>query len=221
MKLTRYSHQSGAINGQLVIIISLLVVIVGLSGLSAWLYGQYTEQKSDVEGKIAVAEAEARKDQSEIEEEKYAEREKEPNREFAAPEDFGRLSFAYPKTWSVYVADDGSGRSSQFTAFLNPITVPPVNSQTARFALRVSIENKQYDQVLESYRRSIEQGELTSKPISVNGHDGTRLDGSLARDIRGSAVLFKVRDKTITVFSEVDTFKADFEKIIKTIDFND
>lgn len=213
--------QRGAINGQLVVIILLLLVVVGLSGLSAWLYVQYDEQKNNVDGKIAVAVADARKDQSEVEEEKYAEREKEPNREFAGPEDYGRLSFAYPKTWSVYVGADGSARNaSGYAAYLNPMVVPPVNSATARFALRVSIENKAYDQVLETYRRAIEGGELRSRPISVNGHDGTRLDGNLTRDVRGSAVLFRVRDKTITVFNEADTFKADFEKIIKTIDFN-
>lgn len=217
----RFSHQSGAVNGQLVVIICLLVVIVGLSGLSAWVYGQYIEQKTDVDGKIAVATAEARKDQSEIEEEKYAEREKEPNREFAGPEDFGRLSFAYPKTWSAYVDEDGAERGNKFTAYLNPITVPPIKSKSARFALRVVIESRQYDQVLGTYRQSIDKGDITSKPISVNGHDGTRLDGNLTRDVRGSAVLFRVRDKTITIFNEADTFKADFEKIIKTIDFND
>src|SRR5690606_12034952 len=103
--------QRGAINLQLVVIIALLLVVVGLSGLSAWLYTQYADQKNNVDSKVAVAVAETRKDQSEIEEKKYIEREKEPNREFAGPEDFGRLSFQYPKTWSVYISEDPSTSS--------------------------------------------------------------------------------------------------------------
>lgn len=212
--------QRGAINGQLIVIICLLVVIVGLTGLSAWLYTQYTEQKTDVDGKVAVAVAEAKKEQAEVDEEKFAEREKEPNREFAAPDDFGRLTFAYPKTWSVYVDKDTSTTGNTFAAYLNPITVPPISSDASRFALRVTIENVAYDRKLESYKQAITKGELTSKPFSVSGHDGTRLDGAIDRDIRGSAVIFKVRDKTMTIFTEADTFKSDFENIIKTIDFN-
>lgn len=220
MTTNRHSLQRGAINGQLIVIICLLVVIVGLAGLSAWLFAQYTEQKTDVDGKIDVAVAEAKKEQSEIEEKKFAEREKEPNREFAAPDDYGRLTFTYPKTWSVYVDQDTSTTGNRYAAYLNPITVPPISANSSRFALRVTIENIDYDKRLDSYKNSITKGELSSRPITINGHDGTRLDGSIERDIRGSAVLFKVRDKTMTVFTEADTFKADFENIIKTIDFN-
>src|SRR5690606_37660991 len=83
MTVNRHSLQRGAINGQLVAIICLLILVVGLSGLAGWLYVQYTEQKTDVDGKIAVAVADAKKEQSEVDEQKFAEREKEPNREFA------------------------------------------------------------------------------------------------------------------------------------------
>lgn len=220
MTTNRHFLQRGAVNGQLIINICLLVVIVALSGLSAWLYGQYTEQKTDVDGKISVAEAEARKDQSEIEETKFAEREKEPRREFAGPEDYGRLTFSYPKTWSVYIDQDASTRGNRFAAYMNPIIVPPVGSNSARYALRVVIENVAYDRKLDSYRQSITRGDLTSRPITVNEHVGTRLDGNIERDVRGSAVIFRVRDKTITILTEADTFREDFEAVIQTIDFN-
>lgn len=215
------STQRGAINNQLLIMVGLLLLIVGLSGLSAWLYVQYNEQKTNVDGKIAIAAAEARKDQSEIEAKNFAEREKEPRREFAGPEDYGSLSFKYPKTWSVYVADDPSTSSSRFSAFLHPIVAPPVSSGSARFALTVHIETIAYDRALDKYRKFIQKGELRSSPITVNGHEGTRLDGMLRNEISGSAALFRVRDKTITITSEAETFKEDFDTIIQTIDFID
>lgn len=210
----------GAINGQLVAIIGLLVVVVGLSGLAAWLYVQYDEQKTNVDGKISLAESAASKKQAEVDEEKFSQREKEPNREFAGPDDYGRVSFKYPKTWSVYIANDATTGGGRYAAYLNPIIVPPINSNAARFALRVTIENVAYDRALEDYKAAVKKGDITSNPISVNGHDGTRFDGSFSKDMRGAAALFKVRDKTVTIQTDADTFKPDFENIIKTVDFN-
>ena len=72
-----------------------------------------------------LAVAEAKKEQATLDEDKFAQREKEPNRQFVGPDDYGRLTFDYPKTWSVYVARDTS-RGGTYEAYLNPITVPPV-----------------------------------------------------------------------------------------------
>lgn len=221
MTAYRHPNQYGAISTQLIVIIGLLVLLVGLSGLSVWLFSQYSDQKNNVDSKIAVAEATARKVQAEEDEVKIKAVEEEPNREFAGPEDYGRLSFKYPKNWSVYVAEDGTANSGKFSAYLSPVIVPPVDSKTARFALTVTIESTAYDKVLAGYTRGIEKGELKSSPVTLNGHEGTRLEGILDKDIRGSAVLFKVRDKTVMVASEADTFKEYFENVIKTIDFND
>ncbi len=215
------NRQLGAVNTQLIVIIGLLVFVVGLGGLSAWLFMQYSDQKNNVDSKIAVAEAAARKVQAEEDDLKIKAIEEEPSREFAGPEDYGRLSFKYPKNWSVYVADDGTASNGKYNAYLHPVTVPPVASKTARFALKVTIENVAYDKALATYTSSIEKGDARSSTVSVNGHEGTRLDGLIEKDIRGSAVLFRVRDKTITVSSQAETFKEYFDAIIQTIDFND
>lgn len=217
----RNSSQSGSVNPQLLVIIGLLVLVVALVGLSGWLYLQYDDQKTNVDSKIAVAEAAARKQQSEEDEVKIKAIEEEPNREFAGPEDYGRVSFEYPKNWSVYIEKDPTVNGNAYYAYLNPIIIPPTNDKSARFALKVEIENVAYDKVLEDYRKAIEKGELKSSPIKINDHEGTRLDGILAKDIRGSAVIFRVRDKTIMISTQAETFKQYFEEIIKTIDFND
>ncbi len=223
MATKKSSYQRGAVNTQLLVIIGLLVLTVGLSGLSAWLFIQYTDQKTNVDSKIAVAEAEARKQQAEEDDIKIKAIEEEPNREFAGPEDYGRLSFKYPKNWSVYVATDPTitRRGNEYRAYLSPVVVPPIEAENSRYALSVLIENEAYDEVLDDYRKAIEEGEVKSSPYSVNDHEGTRLDGLIDKDIRGSAVLFRVRDKTITVSTEAETFSDYFNDIIATIDFND
>lgn len=217
----RRLNTRGAINGQLVAIIGLLLLVVALSGVSAWLYVQYDEQKTNVDSKIALAKAAATKEQADKDALQFEAAEKEPNREFAGPDDYGHVTFKYPKTWSVYVDSDTSTGANKFEAYLNPIVVPPINTQPALFALRVTIENIPYDRALDTYRSGIKKGDLTSTPISTNGHDGTRLDGAFNKNLRGSAVLFKIRDKTLTIQTDADTFKPDFENIIETIDFND
>jgi len=216
--MNRHKNEDGGISGSMMAIIGLVVLVLVAGSLAIWAYVNYTQAKTDVDGQINLAVAQAKKDQGDADEAKFAEREKEPNRVFVGPDDYGRLTFSYPKTWSVYVDKDGSSDSS-FQAYLNPVTVPPV-SDKQQYALRVTIEQQDYDQVVQSYDSKVKKGDLRSSAVSANGHNGTRLDGNFSKDIRGAAVIYKIRDKTVTIRTDADTFKPDFEALIKTIDFN-
>lgn len=212
--------ENGNVNGGMIAIILLGLALVACVGLAIWLFVQYSDQKSNVDAKVEAAKAKAVRDTQEEEQEKFLEREKEPNRQFVGPDDYGRLTFSYPKTWSVYVDADGS-KGGSYEAYLHPVTVPSVDGANPRFALRVLIESKDYDKVISSYDGLIEKGELKNSTVSASGHRGVRLNGNFSKDLRGSGVFFKLRDKTVSVFTDADTFKPDFDKIIKTIDFND
>ena len=118
----------------------------------------------------------------------------------------------------MYVAKDGS-TSDGFQAYLNPVTVPPVTSNQ-QYSLRVTIEQQDYDQVVKTYQLLVQKGDLKSSATSSNGNNGTRLDGSFTKNLRGAAVIYKIRDKTVIIQTDADTFKPDFENIIKTINFN-
>jgi hypothetical protein len=214
----KHKHESGAISGSLIAIILLGILFLAAGSVAIWAYMNYNDQKTNVDGKVNLAVAEARKDQADIESAKFAEREKEPNRQFVGPDDYGRLTFDYPKTWSVYVAKDVTEGGS-YLAYLNPVTVPPV-SEKQQFSLRVTIEQNDYDKVLKTYDAVVKKGDLRSSGFSTNGNTGIRFDGNFTKDIRGSAVILKVRDKTVTLRTDADTFKPDFENIIKTINFN-
>jgi len=218
MGIYQRKNERGAISGSLIAIIALIILLLGAGSAAIWAYLNYNEQKNNVDTKIQAAVADAKKAQSDEDESKFAEREKEPNRQFAGPDDYGRLTFNYPKTWSVYVAKDGS-TSEGFQAYLNPVTVPPV-LPTQQFALRVTIEQQDYDQVVKTYQPLVQNGSLKSSATSANGNNGTRLDGNFSKTLRGAAVLYKIRDKTVIVQTDADTFKPDFENIIKTINFN-
>jgi hypothetical protein len=220
MNTTFRQSERGAISGGAVAAIILGVCATAFAGLAIWALLNYNEAKTDVDGKTALAVAEAKKIQADDDEKKFAEREKEPRREFVGPDDYGRLTFAYPKTWSVYVAKDVT-KGGTYEAYLNPGTVPPV-SNAQQFALRVTISEDDYDKVIGTYEALIKKGDLKSSTTSSNGQSGTRLDGNFSKDIRGAAVFYKIRDKTLTVQTDVDSsnIKAEFENIIKTIKFN-
>ncbi len=74
--------------------------------------------------------------------------------------------------------------------------------------------------MLRSYETRVKRGDLKTEAFTADGVDGTRLNGEFTNEIRGSAVLFKIRDKTLTIRTDADTFKADFDKLIQTIEFN-
>lgn len=218
MKTVKHKYEYGGISGSMIAIIGLSVLVVVAGSLAIWAYMSFNEQKTNVDGKIELAVAAAEKAQADKDEVKFAEREREPNRQFVGPDDYGRVTFDYPKTWSVFEATDIS-RGGSYEAYLNPVAVPPLGERR-QFALRVTIEEKDYDQVVKSYEELVKKGDLRNTPVSANGHNGTRLDGSFSKDIRGAAVIYKIRDKTLTLRTDADTFKPDFEKLIKTIDFN-
>ena len=65
----------------------------------------------------------------------------------------------------------------------------------------------------------LKKGDLTSSSVEYNGNTATRIDGAFSKDLRGSVVLMKVRDKTLRFSTDADTFKPDFEAILKTVKF--
>ncbi|MGH7196268.1 MAG: hypothetical protein ACREGJ_00695 [Candidatus Saccharimonadales bacterium] len=210
-------YEQGLVNPLVVMTIVLGVLVVGLSGFGLWSFINYQDQKNNVDAKIEAAVADAKRAQREEDEKLFAEREKQPVRQLIGPEDLGRVSLDYPKTWSVFVEkSDNSG----YEAYLHPGAVPPLNSKTPH-ALRVTTQDRPYDQVLKEYQDAVKKGELKATPIAVEGLNGTRLDGNFSKEIQGSMVIFKVRDKTLRVYTESRTFQPDFDNIIiKSLKFN-
>ena len=208
------------INGWLIATILLIILTAGLIALSVWLYSNYNDQKTNVNNKVDVAVSAAVKKQSDSDQVKMTESEKEPNRQFVGPDDYGHITFDYPKTWSVYVSGDASS-GGNFDAYLNPISVPPV-SDSQVFALRVDIAQEDYDTVIASYNSSVQSGDLKASSVTAGGNTGTRLDGAFSQDVRGSAVFFKIpyTTLTLTIRTDATTFESDFNKLIQTVKFN-
>lgn len=211
-------RQRGATDIWLISTIGLIVLVVGVGAFAIWAFVNYNNQKTDVEAKINDAVVIAKKDQADSDAIKFAAREKEPNRQFVGPNDYGQVTFNYPKTWSVYVSKDATSGGS-YEAYFNPIIIPAISS-SQQYALHVLIEQKDYDKTLSGFDSLVKKGDLTSSSVTASGTTGTRLDGAFSKDIHGSMVIFKIRDKVLTVRTDADVFKPDFNALITTIKFN-
>ena len=212
------SHESGMVHPLVVTAIVLSVLTVGLSAFSVWAYLSYQDQKNNVDPKIAAAVTQAKQEQTQADQKNFDEQEKLPNRQIIGPVDLGQVKLSYPKTWSVYVDHDGGGNS--YEAYFYPLVVPPLSSNTP-YALRISIINNQYDNVLSSYNERIKNGYLKASPVNTEGVDGTRLDGAFTNTVNGGMVLYKIRDKTLEVYTQSQNFMGDFNNtVLKTLEFN-
>ncbi|AKM80874.1 TPA: hypothetical protein DDX46_04855 [Candidatus Saccharibacteria bacterium] len=216
MKLYKtHSNERGSISGAQVTIIGLAVLVLGLGSFGIWAFVSYSDAKDNVDTRVATARTEERQATQEEDEKKFAEREKAPYKQFVGPVDYCRVTFDYPKTWSSYVNKDVAN-GGDYEAYFHRDVVPPVSSDQ-QFALRFTIEQKQLDKVLDSYQGLVTKGDLRSSTSSSDGNDFTRLTGNFSKKIRGDAVLFKCNDKTVTIRTDADVFKPEFEDLIKTI----
>lgn len=213
------STQAGEINPLLILSIVLGLAVIALGGFATWAYLNYTDQKNNVDSKISIAVSKAKQEQSDADQVKYLEQEKQPYRTFQGPAEFGGVTFEYPKTWSVYVDKDGSS-TSNYVAYLQPGVVPPTSSKTP-YATVVNIVSNDYEDVLKSLNEQVKSGKLRSSPVTINGQTGTRLDGTFTGNIEGSMVIMKVRDKTLQVSTQSNTYAKDYTNaVLATLKFN-
>ncbi|MBR3252886.1 hypothetical protein IKF84_02345 [Candidatus Saccharibacteria bacterium] len=206
-------------------IIALSLTLVTFIGLFLWMFTEYSTIKSDVDGRIAKAVYDARNETTTKLEEEFAEREKFPYRPFAGPADYGSLTFEYPDTWSVYIANDASG-GGDFEAYLNPGEVYAV-SNTTICALNVKIVNAAFDSVVAGYQPYLEAGRDGTPPAmrleSVTiGQDNDIVanlyTGAIPNtEFQGYIIIFKLRDKTVILQTDSVLFEGDYQRILSTV----
>lgn len=219
MQNTYGSRETGAVHPLLVSTIIFAVFTVAFGGFAIWAFVNYTDQRDNVDRKVESAVTEAKKVQSQADEKIFLEREKQPYTQFVGPDDLGHVTFSYPKTWSMYVAKDGAS-GTVYEAYFHPVSVPAVSTAQS-YAARIVVSDATYEASLKTYESAVKKGDLKSSPITVNGFSGIRLDGTFSKTRQGSAVLFKIRDKTLAIFTDATTFQGDFnEVIVKSLDFN-
>lgn len=216
---------AGLVKTIAIVVVSL--VAVTFIGLFIWMFMQYNEVQEDVNGQINDAVAKAKEEQAIEKEKEFAEREKDPYQTFSGPADYGQLTFEYPKTWSVYIANSATN-GGDFYALLNPGQVDADDGSTI-YALTVSIRNISFEDVAAEYQGSVgnPDANLTLELITIGSSEGN--DGATANlytgtipgtEFNGYIAIFKIRDKTAILKTNSVFFKEDFDRILSTIEFN-
>lgn len=200
-----------------IIVISSLVAVTFI-GLFIWMYISWSEVSTDVDGQVQKSVAIAVDENTTKLEAEFTEREKSPYKTFSSPSDYGGLSFEYPKTWSVYIAEDASG-NSDYSAYLNPGAVPPVGSGDIN-ALRVYIQTASYDEIAGSYEDAVKDGKLTVNVRQVGGTNASIYSGMIDDEYQGILALIKIRDKVATIRTDAMVFEEDFYRVLDTVSYN-
>lgn len=204
--------EQGTLNVLLIPLVMALIFFFGALGFGVWAFAERNNYKHntdrivDKEVAVAVERTKTEKDNE------FLEREKNPLREYKGPTTLGSFSMKYPKTWSAYSSDENGGGAS---IIFHPLVIP-ANDQAA-YALRVEVIDGNYDQEAGRYDSDAKNGKVRVYPYRLPKLPevlGVRIDGELNDGKRGSVVLLPLRDKTLMISTESETYLKDFESII-------
>jgi hypothetical protein len=136
---------------------------------------------------------------------------KSPYNKFTSPADFGSVSFNYPRTWSIYEYSN----TGSYSAYFNITPVPPVeNGSGSSFYLNIS--DSSYDSRVSGMDSLVKKGDVTSSTVTASGVDGKRYDGKFTGtgSNNGAVVLFKIRDKVLSITVYNPDYVTDLNNII-------
>jgi hypothetical protein len=115
-----------------------------------------------------------------------------------------------------------------FEAYFRPSEVLPISDPLSRYALRLTIKVKSYEDVVAEYdalKDELKNNEENPMELNTVGRidtydgDTMRYDGVLARDgsISGSVVLIKINNATAILQMDSETYREDFDKVLTTL----
>lgn len=219
MKDMNTHHEAGEANPLLISTILFAILTVVCGGVMVWALVNYSDQKNNVD-QIVAREVDAAKAEQQKEDEKvYNEKLKEPHSTYSGPSDLGAIEFQYPRTWSVYEADNGV--EGELAVYFHPGVVPSIENDEEIFALQVNVIDTPYDEVMSDYEGEIEDGAIKASPYKTGEYEGMRLSGALSETHNGVITLFKIRDKTLVLTANANSFVGDLDKVVlKTLRFN-
>jgi len=229
MKILRSNRESGESGVIFILMIVFIVLTVAAGSAFIWAFMQMNNYKNNSDKMVAEAVSTAKAEQKETLNKQFDESYKKPYSVFTGPDTYGKVTFNYPKTWSVYVDGSGSAEDS-YKAYLNPgfVTAP---TGTSTYALRVVIYNYKLADFLGFYSDKVTIGALKASTVRLSDATddatdtygkGTRLDGQFDKTINGSGVFFSVRDRTLAIFVDNNNFMKDFnDTILKTLTYKE
>jgi len=209
-------NQDGAISGVGISLILTVFLLIAAIAFGGWSFTSRQDYKNNVDAKVSKAVDQAKQQESAKKDAEFAEAAKNPLKVYQGPSDLGSVAVSYPKTWSGYVDDTGTG-STLVDGYWAPGVVPSVNDQNAIYALRTQVVNQTYAQVLQSYASQQQTGKLNVKAYSLPKFPnivGVEMTGQLPDGTQVTMVLLPFRSQTIRVWTEGTQYVNDFNNYV-------
>jgi hypothetical protein len=198
-----------------------VVLFVASSAFGVWAFMSRTDYKNNSDKKSADAVEVAKTEQRSTDETDFLEREKQPFETYNGPSEFGSIKIVYPKTWELYVDTKSTGGTS-VDGYGHPGYVPGITSDTA-FALRFQVISADYASQLKMFESATKNATVVVSPFRaelVSDILGSRINGQISTKRTGSVVLIPLRDKTLKIWTESDTYVNDFNEILKNLSYS-
>jgi len=199
-------------NPLLITTVLLLVSTIALAIATFNYYGRYKTERDTVEAQIEQAVTDAKSIQETELNTQFQEQLKTPYAVYSAPAELNGIAITHPKTWSIHAIEDAASDTS-LIGYGHPGYVPDTRGDT-KLALRFKLERRAYEDAVDAYESGIKSGEVSAKAVIVNGIKGLRLTGEIERGLNGIMVILPIRDKTLSIWTQNQSYAADFDDII-------
>ncbi|MDB5164429.1 MAG: hypothetical protein JWL89_55 [Candidatus Saccharibacteria bacterium] len=216
-------NQDGAANGLVISLVFAVLFLIGAIAFGAWAYGSRQDYKANSDAKVNIAVNAAKEREAVAQGKIYAEKAKDPLRIYNGPEAYGSLGISFPKTWSGYVDDSGTG-TAQVDGYFYPGTVPAIANPNSIFALRVQVINTAYSQVVANLNNQQKSTDPKIVPLTINPYAlpkvpktvGVQASGTLVdkNSKLGTMVVLPLRSQTLEIWTEGTQFLPDFNTYI-------
>lgn len=209
-------NQLGAGNGLVFSLILAVVLLIGAIGFGGWAYKERQDYKDNVDQKIQVAVDEATQKTSALKDKQFAEEFKSPLRVYRGPDAYGALNLSFPKTWSGYVDDTGSG-SALVDGYFYPNIVPKINDDKSTFATRVQVLSQNYTSSLQSIKSQQQADKVKVSAYALPKMPkvvGVRVTGQLDNKKDVDLIILPLRTYTVKLWTEGNQFRNDFNRYI-------
>jgi type II secretory pathway pseudopilin PulG len=205
-------NQHGAVNGILISLIVSVLLLVSALAFGVWAFNGRSLYKNHSDQLVATAVIAAKQQEDRTDAILYAQEAKNPLRTYNGPSTYGSLVVQYPKTWSGYVDDSGTGQAL-IDAYFDPGQVPSITDQNSVFSLRFQVIANSYSQELQNFQGQEQSGLTTAVAYAlpkVPKVVGVELTGMLNGTETGTMVVLPLRDKTLEIWTDGTQYINDF-----------
>ncbi len=207
----------GSVSPLILVSVALGVLLLGSLIFGFGQMGKVGDYKTNMQSKV---DEEVKKQSDLIAQNKQAEfdeKEKAPYKFWTSPTQYGSIRIGFPKTWSSYINLDTSssaGSRSSIDFYAHPDYVPATNTKDQRYALRMTLQNDDYNKILDGYRRDSSKNGTKISTIQNSGVSGIKVEGLIDNKVTGTVAIFQIREKVLTIWTESVDYQPDFENIV-------